>query len=173
VRGDGTAVAADWMNLVLVAGVLAVLVLGVVARRRGGDDTGVLALVSLGLVTALIALNKVGSPQYFTWFVAPVLLGLLVDARRFRVPAVLLPVLAGCTQVMYPWFYTDVIRLAPPMLALLALRNLLELVLLGWVLVQLARAAVRPATAHALTHGRHAGNDERHAAPLGVRRAVR
>jgi hypothetical protein len=174
VRGDGTAVTADWMNLVLIAGVAAVLVLGILARRRGGDEAGVLALVSLGLVTALVALNKVGSPQYFTWFVAPVLLGLLVDARRFRVPGVLLPVMAVCTQVLYPWNYTDLIRLAPPMLALLALRNLLELVLLGWVLVQLLMpGALRPAAARTLPHGRHAGNDERHAAPLGVRRAVR
>ena len=169
VRGDGTAEAAACMNVVLLAGVAAVLVLGVVARRRGRDEAAVLALVSLGLVTAVVALNKVGSPQYFTWFVAPVLLGLLADQRLFRLPVVLLPVMAVCTQLIYPWFYDDVILLRPQLLALLALRNLLELVLLGWVLVRL----VRPATPRAHHPGRHAGNDERHAAPGRVRRAVR
>lgn len=173
VRGDGAAVAADWMNVVLLAGVAAVLVLGILARRRGGDEATVLALVSLGLVTALVALNKVGSPQYFTWFVAPVLLGLLADPRRFRFPAVLLPVMAVGTQILYPWLYDDLIRLRPPLVALLAVRNLLELVLLGWVLVHLVRPATERATERAGGRARHAGNDGRHAAPLGVRRAVR
>lgn len=156
VRGDGTATAAAWMNVVLLAGVAAVLVLGVLARRRGRDEAAVLALVSLGLVTALVALNKVGSPQYFTWFVAPVLLGLIADPRLFRLPAVLLPVMAVCTQLVYPWFYDDVLLLRPPALALLAVRNVLELVLLGWVLVRLARPAPLPRRDAARPRGRRA-----------------
>jgi hypothetical protein len=108
----------------------------------------VLALTAFGVVAALLALNKVGSPQYVTWYVAPVLLGLLADARRFLLPAVVVPVLAALTQAVYPWFYVELVRGDPLLLLLLALRNLLEVALLGWAVLQLARPRLlRPAPA--------------------------
>jgi hypothetical protein len=126
--------------VVLAGGVALVLLLGLLARRRGADDRVVLALTAFGLVAALLALNKVGSPQYVTWYAAPVLLGLLVDPRRFAVPAIVVPVLAVLTQLVYPWAYFELVGGDRLLLAVLALRNALELVLLGWAVLQLARA---------------------------------
>jgi hypothetical protein len=142
VHGPGVVATASWMNLVLAVGVVLVLGLGLLARRRGGAEPVVLALTAFGLVAALLALNKVGSPQYVTWYLAPVLLGLLADARRFLLPAVVVPVLAGLTQLVYPWFYFPFVRGDLVLLLVLGVRNLLELVLLGWAVLQLARPAL-------------------------------
>jgi hypothetical protein len=69
-----------------------------------------------------------------------VLLGLLAAPRRFRATAVLVLVLAALTQVIYPWCYGDVTGLKPPMLAVLTVRDLLELVALGTAALGLATA---------------------------------
>lgn len=139
VTGEGVDATSQAMTAVLAIGVLAVVVVALVARLRGAPQTEVLALTALGLVSALIALNKVGSPQYLTWYVAPVLLG-LATTRRFRFPAVLVLVMAVLTQLVYPWFYKLVIDAVPWAIAMLELRNLLEVVLLAWTVGALLRA---------------------------------
>ncbi|MDQ1531275.1 MAG: hypothetical protein QOE37_1380 [Microbacteriaceae bacterium] len=138
VIGRGVADAAAGMTVVLAVAVLTICGLGLLARRRGANPGEVLALTALGFVGAAIALNKVGSPQYCTWYVAPVLLGLLAAPRRFRWPAGLVLVIAALTQVIYPWVYDAVLEVRPAALVLLDVRNLLELVLLGWTLAALA-----------------------------------
>ncbi len=105
VTGYGVAATASVMTAVLAGGVLLVLGLALLARLRGGRDEDVVALTAFGLVAAFLALNKVGSPQYLTWFVAPVLLG-LATTRRFRFPAVVVPIMAVLTQLVYPWGYS-------------------------------------------------------------------
>jgi hypothetical protein len=104
----------------------------------------VLAIASLGYVSAVIALNKVGSPQYLTWYVAPVLLGLLVAPARFRLPAVLVLVAAGLTQLIYPWFYSGVTSPTPWVIGVLTLRNLIQLALLAWSLIELRILPAEP-----------------------------
>ena len=136
-RGTGTQAVADAMTPVLAVGVLVLVLLALLARRRGAEPEAILAVTALGFVSAVIALNKVGSPQYLTWYVAPVLLGLLVAPRRFRVPAVLVLVAAGLTQLVYPWLYGDVIAAAPGAVVVLTVRNALEVGLLVWCLVEL------------------------------------
>lgn len=147
VTGEGVDATSQAMTAVLAIGVLAVVAVGLVARLRGAPQAEVLALTALGLVSALIALNKVGSPQYLTWYVAPVLLG-LATTRRFRFPAVVVLVMAVLTQLVYPWFYKLVIGAVPWAIAMLELRNLLEVVLLAWTMSALlrARAAVSDRT---------------------------
>ena len=131
VTGEGVAATSQAMTAVLAIGVLAVVGVALVARLRGAPNEEVLALTALGLVSAFIALNKVGSPQYLTWYAAPVLLG-LATTRRFRFPAVVVLVMAVLTQVVYPWCYLLVIDAVPWAIGVLELRNLLELVLLAW-----------------------------------------
>jgi hypothetical protein len=46
-------------------------------------------------------------------------------------------VAAGLTQLIYPWFYDGVTTPTPWVIGVLTLRNLLELALLGWCLVEL------------------------------------
>lgn len=148
VRGDGVAAAAAAMTPLLLAVIALLCLLGLLARRRGADAGAVLALVALGLVTAVIAINKVGSPQYFTWFVGPVLLGLLLAPGRFRGVAIFALPLAALTQLVYPWFYDGVLALEPLMLGVLTLRNLLEVALLGWTVRELLR--LRPESSRPL-----------------------
>ena len=138
VTGYGVAATASVMTAVLAIGVLVVLGLALLARLRGGRDEDVVALTALGLVAAFLALNKVGSPQYLTWLVAPVLLG-LATTGRFRFPAVVVPIMAVLTQLVYPWGYTLVLGAAPIGVAVLELRNLLEVVLLAWTIGALLR----------------------------------
>ena len=137
--GHGVEATSQAMTAVLAIGVLAVVAVALVARLRGAPNEEVLALTALGLVSALIALNKVGSPQYLTWYVAPVLLG-LATTRRFRFPAILVLVMAALTQAVYPWFYRLVIEAVPWAIGVLELRNLLEIVLLAWTVSALLGA---------------------------------
>jgi hypothetical protein len=111
----------------------------------------VLAVTALGYVSAVIALNKVGSPQYLTWYVAPVILGLIVSPVRFRVPAVLVLIAAALTQAIYPWFYGGVTSPTPWVIAVLTLRNLIELALLLWCLIELRIVPPEPALRASLT----------------------
>lgn len=144
IRGTGVQAVAAVMTPVLVIGVLVLVLLALLARLRRAADEEVLAVTALGFVSALIALNKVGSPQYLTWYVAPVLLGLLVAPRRFRLPAVLVLVAAGLTQLIYPWYYGGVTAPEPVVIGVLTARNAIEVVLFVWCLVVLRTVPPEP-----------------------------
>jgi len=136
VQGGGVDVAAAVMTPVLALAVLAVAGLGVHAALRGAPASALLPPLALALVTTLIAVNKVGSPQFIGWLAVPVVLGLATNAAgrgtSFRVPAALVLVLAALTQVVYPYLYTNLLGLDRGMLLVLSVRNLLLFVLLGW-----------------------------------------
>jgi amino acid transporter len=68
-----------------------------------------------------------------------VLIGLVYQGRGFRTPAVLVTVTAALTQVIYPFFYDDVLTAQPALIAVLTVRNLLFFVVLGWALAALWR----------------------------------
>jgi hypothetical protein len=99
-----------------------------------------LPVVGLALVMALIAANKVGSPQFATWIAVPIILGLAWQAHgglSFRVPAILALTIAALTQLVYPVLYGSLLALDPRMLGVLTVRNTLYLVLLGWAIWRL------------------------------------
>lgn len=143
-RGDGVQAVANAMTPVLAIGVLVVTLLALLARLRRVAAVEVLAVTSLGYVSAVVALNKVGSPQYLTWYVAPVILGLLVAPARFRVPAVLVLVAALLTQLIYPWFYGGVTTPTPWVIGVLTIRNAIQLALLVWCLIELRALPPEP-----------------------------
>ena len=140
VGGPGADIAAAIMTPILAAAVVAVMLLGSVAVARRTPVTELLAPLALALVTAFIAFNKVGSPQYITWLAVPIILGLATKAtghgRSFRVPAILVLVIAAATQAFYPYSYLDLLRLNPLLLIALTVRNVLLLVLFGWAVSQ-------------------------------------
>jgi hypothetical protein len=138
------------MTPVLVLGVGAVAVLGVVKAWRGASFAALFPALSLGLVSAFILFNKVGSPQYFTWIIVPLLVGLVLDRHRWWGAASLGLAIALLTQLVYPLTYDALLRAEPGAAALLTLRNTLVLVLFVWAVVRLAR--VRP---HPHLHRRH------------------
>lgn len=144
VTGAGIDDAIAVMSPLLACAVAGVLFVGI--RRiwpgapRNRTMTRVLPPLALALVSALIVFNKVGSPQYMLWLVPPVVLGLVLSPRAFRTPALLVAVIAGLTQVFYPYLYPALLALNPVLVGVLTLRNLLLFVVLGWALAQLVCA---------------------------------
>ncbi len=102
----------------LLAVVTAVLLLlGVFAVRRGVPSADLLPPLTLAITTALILFNKVGSPQFVTWLAVPIVFGLTVSLTgrgpSFRVPVVLSLVIAGLTQAIYPYLYSQLLSASP------------------------------------------------------------
>lgn len=141
VTGDGVGVAGALMTPLMGLAVAAIVLVAVLAARRGASAAALTAPLSLALVCALIAFNKVGSPQFVSWLAVPIVLGLTTrregHARWFVVPAVLGAVTAALTQTIYPYLYGWLLGLHPLLLAALTVRNLLYFVLLGWAVAAL------------------------------------
>lgn len=148
VQGPGIEVAAALMTPLLGLAVLVVALLGVRATRAGASAGDLFPPLALALVTTLIAVNKVGSPQFIGWLAVPVVLGLATSAsghgRSFRFPASLALVIAALTQVLYPYLYLELLYLNPLLLSVLTVRNILEFVLLGWAVLAVVRAPLQP-----------------------------
>jgi hypothetical protein len=136
VRGPGVEITAMLMTPLLALVALAVCAIGLWAVRRGAGSIELLGPLALALVCALIAVNKVGSPQFMSWLAVPIIMGLATNAAgrgvSFRLPAALGLALAGLTQLFYPYFYTRLLSLEPALIGALTLRNIVIFVLLGW-----------------------------------------
>ena len=154
VDGDGAAAVSALMTPLLGIVIVTIVLLAVLRVLGHAPTASLLPALSLALITAFIAFNKVGSPQYLAWLAAPIVLGLVLSAAgggSFRVPAILGVVLAALTQVIYPWFYDGVLALDPLMLFVLTVRNLLLFVLLGWAVTAVwtsGRENARTGNAH-------------------------
>jgi hypothetical protein len=130
VTGPGSEAASAIMTPLMVVALAAVLLLGVFVVRTGARATHVLPPLSLAVVTALIVFNKVGSPQFVLWLAAPMVLGLVSTGRRFQVPAIVAAVIAGLTQILYPFAYNGLLYGDPITIGVLSARNLLMVALL-------------------------------------------
>lgn len=146
VQGPGVDIAAAVITPALMVVVAVIVVLGMSASRRGVLAGDLFAPLTLALVTALIAVNKVGSPQFVSWLAVPIVLGLATSAAgrgvSFRTPGILVLVIAALTQLIYPYWYTALLNVEPVMLGILSVRNVLYFVLLGWAIRALV--TVRP-----------------------------
>jgi hypothetical protein len=138
VAGAGVDEAGAASNVVLGVAVVTVLVLGWVRLRRGAPGLRLLAPLALALVMCLIVFNKVGSPQYMTWIIAPVILGLIVDRSRFAPVAIVTLAMALMTQVFYPFYYDLILVANPLMVVVMTIRNVLEVVVLAMAISLLA-----------------------------------
>jgi uncharacterized membrane protein len=129
-RGAGTGLAANLSTAVEVAAVVGVWI--VFARRRSADHNALL-LAAATSVAALVAFDKVLSPQYLIWLVPMVA---LVRGRRGLAAGVLLLIALGLTQTWYPWNYLSLaFHYASPWSWLLLLRDLVLVALvvaLAW-----------------------------------------
>lgn len=134
ISGPGTAVVSAVMTWLMVAAVGFTLLAVTWRARHTLTAVTFVPAASLALVMALIAFNKVGSPQYFCWLIPPVLLGLLVDRVRFIPVAVISLATLLVTQVIYPWMYDEVLLATPVAVFWLTIRNLMELVVFAWAL---------------------------------------
>ena len=150
VYGPGVEVMASLMQPLLLMAVLVAAVLLIRALRRGADRARLVLAGSLLLTIVLIVFNKVGSPQFMIWLAPVIMVGLLHDRVRWRIPALLTLGIAATTFVIYPLFYTPLIHANPVMAGVLTLRNVLLVILLGWTVRRIwqlgapAAAGARP-----------------------------
>lgn len=140
------------MTPILVAAIAVVVLLGAWASVRGARFVTLFPDLALALAAGLIVFNKVGSPQYLCWLIPPIAFGLVIDRRRWAVPATVALVAALLTQLVYPLLYTGILYPAFLPVALLTLRNGILVVLFVWMLVRLARHARRPVPAPVGAH---------------------
>src|SRR5690606_13883778 len=132
--------------LLLVA-LLAILAVGAIKARRGASFAALLPALSLSLVCALIVVNKVGSPQFYLWIIAPLVMGLALDRARWWRIAVLGLVVAALTQLVYPIVYAGLMLVPNPAVGsvlALTVRNIGVIALFVWALVKLSRVRTRP-----------------------------
>ena len=137
VAGPGVATASALMTPLMAGMAVVVVLFGVRATRAGAAFVTVFPSLVLALTVTLIAFNKVGSPQFMSWLVAPIILGLVWHGWSWRTPAAIALVMAALTQIVYPYLYDWLLVTDPPLLFLLTVRNLLEFVLLGWAVREL------------------------------------
>lgn len=131
------------MTPLLMIVVLAIATIGVVKTRRGASFAALFPSLALSLVLALIVVNKVGSPQYLTWVIAPIVLGLVIDRRRWWGIASAALATALLTQLEYPLLYGYLLSADAVAATVLTVRNLLLIALLIWSIVRLVRVPVR------------------------------
>lgn len=131
------------MTPLLALAVLGVAALGAVQAWRGATFAALFPPLALALVLAFIVFNKVGSPQFLTWVITPVVIGLVLDRRSWRGAAVAALIAALLTQLVYPLLYDRLIVADGLAAAILTLRNLVLIALLVWAVVRVARAPRR------------------------------
>lgn len=139
VVGPGSANAASVMTPILAVVTVVLLVIGIIAQRRRVPALELLPPLMLAITTALILFNKVGSPQFVTWLAVSMIFGLVASVTghgpSFRTPVVLTLVIAGLTQAIYPYLYSQLLGLDFTLLLVLSARNVLYIVLLFWAVV--------------------------------------
>jgi hypothetical protein len=133
------------MTPLLALAAAGIAVLGAVKAARGASPARLLPPLALALVATLIALNKVGSPQFHDWLIPPLVLWLVLDRRRARPLVAVALVSAALTQLVYPHLYGLLLGAEPLAVAALTARNLVLVVLMVWAVLRVARVPVRSA----------------------------
>ena len=146
VTGPGVDAVIAVMTPLLVAAVAGVAALGAYRAWRRASFLRLFPTLSLAFVLVLILFNKVGSPQYMTWIIAPLAIGLVIDRRHWWGPAILGLGMALVTQAVYPLMYGSLLIAGALPAALLTVRNALVAVLLVWAIVRLVRVPHRAPT---------------------------
>lgn len=147
IHGPGTQGVADVLGALffLAIGASALLLwwrrehLGSRMWSGGIARTELLVRGAMLLTLAMLVFNKVGSPQYMGWLAPPVAVALALRLPGWRFTAWLVAGIAGATQVVFPWLYSEVIYGGPGVTFTLAARNVALVVLLVHTVVALVR----------------------------------
>jgi hypothetical protein len=131
------------MTPLLILAVAAISAIGAFKVWRGATFAVLFPPLALSLVLALIVFNKVGSPQFMTWLIAPIVLGLVLDRRRWWPVAACALAAALLTQLVYPLMYDQLLAGGVLAAGLLTARNLLTLALLVWAVARLVGVPIR------------------------------
>ncbi|WP_029149588.1 glycosyltransferase family 87 protein [Microbacterium indicum] len=146
VTGPGVAATAAVLTPLMVVVVAGIAGLGFWRVRQGAEPWRILAPLAIALVVALIATNKVGSPQFSSWLIAPLVAWMVRDRRRAWPLAGLALVIAYLTQIIYPVTYDHVLAGDTLAIAVLVLRNVGLVVLGVWAVVRVCRVPLRKET---------------------------
>jgi hypothetical protein len=167
VQGDQAQTVAGALDSLLLAAIATIALLTWVAARRqlkfslpdgdsraaegAGGTVDVLLVGTITLTAALIVFNKVGSPQFQAWFgpcVAAAIAFATPETRRWwRLPGVLVLVIALLTGAIFPEDYGPFLDGTLRMIVIAAARNLAVVALMAWGvwrLVCLCRVRERP-----------------------------
>jgi hypothetical protein len=133
--GRGAGLAADLSTVLEIAAVVAVWILHALRRRTDGEG---LLLAAAAAVTALVAFDKVLSPQYLIWLVPFVF---LVRGGNGILAGALLLLALGLTQTWFPWHYWSLaLDHASPWSWYLLVRDLALVAAAVLLLLELSRA---------------------------------
>ena len=129
--GPGTSLVAQVLTIAQVVALLAVAFALVVHGRSATTASASFGYSLLVLVSLLITTNKVGSPQFVSWFAVPLVAMVLTNASRATAVLVaLIGSVAVLTHVIYPYAYFAFLELRTVPLVLVTVRNLTEIALL-------------------------------------------
>lgn len=147
ISAQGAAAVSAVLTPLMAVFVVVITVIGGLKASRGASFARLFPPLALSLVTTLIVVNKVGSPQFQTWLIAPVILWLVLDRTRAATPAFLVLALCALTCLIYPLSYDALLRAETLPVAILSLRNIVLVVLLAVGIRALVRVpAHRPST---------------------------
>lgn len=128
VSGPNIQIFASLMSLVQIGALGITFALGLFALRKGAKSTDVFFWVLFTGTLDLIVFNKVGSPQYLTWLVVPIVYGILVGVERIQWVAVGVLVTSALTWLIYPVLYSGLVQSGFGETLALTIRNVLLLI---------------------------------------------
>lgn len=117
-------------NWIMFCFLLVTVLLALRAIRSGRNQIEVFVWASVSGVASLIALNKVGSPQFMIWLVIPVLAAVIFGIPNIRPLLIQLFAVLILTQLVYPIMYLQLLGLEELPLVMLTIRNLLVISIL-------------------------------------------
>jgi hypothetical protein len=129
------------LGLVLPAALAITAFLSFRAYKAGGNFKHLFAVSLLTATLDLIVFNKVGSPQFELWLAVPLMSGILLNVRQWRIPLAGGALIALLTNLLYPVFYIDLMGLGLLGIWILTLRNLALVLLLIWANIRLGKFA--------------------------------
>jgi hypothetical protein len=115
---------ANMMTVVQLGAIAITFGLGLLALKRGANSGEIFFWVLFTGILDLIVFNKVGSPQYLTWLVVPIVYGILVGAQRIQWVAVGVLILSALTWLIYPVLYSGLLQSGFGETLALTIRNL-------------------------------------------------
>ena len=150
VFGPATQVIAFWLGLVQVGAVAITVALSILGNRAIDKIQGsitledaaarrneVIAWTALTATLDLIVFNKVGSPQFISWLAVPIILGVLLGLKRWKLASSMVLVLSLLTWWVYPLVYDGILSSQAMPTAVLLARNLVEIAALVYANVRL------------------------------------
>lgn len=139
VRAEGVELLASVWNLMLIAAVIGIYILARNAFNRGYSQQSVFVFASFAAVSSLIVFNKVGSPQFMLWLIAPAVAASYFSVAKAKTLVLATAFILLLTQLLYPVLYIELLSLEVLPLILLTVRNALLILVLALSCLSLAR----------------------------------